>query len=182
VKLTPTKIAGCFMLDVQPHVDDRGSFTRTWCAEELQANGLNPCVAQCSVSFNHHRGTLRGMHHQAAPNEEAKVVRCTRGRIFDVVLDLRPESPTYRTWLGIELDWENQRSLYIPEGCAHGYQSLTDTTEVYYMISVPFHPESARCCRWNDPVFSIQWPLPEIARLSTRDATAPDFVVTPPTQ
>lgn len=175
MKFTPTKIDGVWIIEMERHADQRGWFTRTWCAEEFRAHGLEAGLDQCSSSFNLRRGTLRGMHYQAAPHEEAKVVRCTRGSVYDVALDLRVESPTFRQWVAAELTPENGRGFYIPKGCAHGFQTLTEDTEVLYMIAGSFHPESARGVRWNDPQFGINWPLSEFAITSPRDAQYPDF-------
>ncbi len=175
MKFTPTKIEGVWIVEMERHLDERGWFARTWCAEELKTHGLDPCVAQCSASFNKQRGTLRGMHFQAAPHEEAKVVRCTRGTIYDVAVDLRPGSPTYLSWIAAELSEENGRSLYIPKGCAHGFQTLEDDTEILYMISCPYAPGHGRGARWNDPLLNIAWPLPESAVINQRDLTYPDL-------
>ena len=162
------------MLDLERFEDDRGFFARTYCREEFAAHGLNPDLAQCSVSFNLARGTLRGMHFQAAPHEEDKLVRCTQGAIYDVLVDLRPASPTFKRWLGAELSAENRRSLYIPAGLAHGFLTATPNAEVYYQISTPYHPDSARGVRWDDPAFGIEWPEEPIV-ISERDANYPDF-------
>jgi dTDP-4-dehydrorhamnose 3,5-epimerase len=175
MKFTPTKIAGVWLVDMERHADERGWFARTWCAEEFRQHGLNPDLAQCSASFNRRRGTLRGMHWQSAPHEEAKLVRCVRGAMFDVALDVRPGSATFKQWVGVELTPENGRALYVPEGCAHGFQTLADDTEVLYQISCPWHPDGARGARWNDPAFGIAWPLPADAILSPRDAAYADF-------
>ena len=148
-----------FALDAEPSVDERGSFTRTFCADEFAARGLEPRVAQCSVSANDRRGTLRGMHLQLAPSEETKVVRCARGAIFDVVVDLRAGSPTLGKWLGLELRAGLGRSLYVPVGCAHGYLVLEDDTEVEYLISAAYAPEHQRGVRWDDPAIAIGWPF-----------------------
>lgn len=164
--------AGAFVIDPDRVEDDRGFFARTWCAEEFASRGLNPRLAQCSVSYNRRAGTLRGMHFQADPHAEAKLVRCTRGGIYDVIIDLRPDSPTFRSWAGVELTADNRRLLYIPEGFAHGFQTLADDTEVFYQISVPYHTASARGVRWDDPAFGIRWPRP-IAVISPRDAAYP---------
>ena len=169
MKFSPTKIAGLWILEMDRHEDSRGWFARTWCVHEFASYGLNCPVAQCSTSFNKNRGTLRGMHYQAAPHAEAKVVRCTNGTIFDVALDLRQDSATYLQWESLELSGDNGKAFYIPEGCAHGFQTLEDNSEVFYMNSVPFMPDYGRGCRWDDPAFQIHWPLPEIAHLSDRD-------------
>lgn len=176
MRFTPTKIDGVWIVETQRLEDERGWFARCWCAEEFAAHGLNPRMAQCSISFNHRRGTLRGMHWQGAPHAEAKLVRCTRGAFFDVALDVRRASPTFKQWVGVELSMGHGAGLYIPEGCAHGFQTLEDNTEVHYAIAEFFHPESARGARWNDPQFRIEWPLPDFAWLSPRDAAYPDFV------
>ncbi|HET7233283.1 MAG TPA: dTDP-4-dehydrorhamnose 3,5-epimerase [Longimicrobium sp.] len=170
-----TPLAGAWVLEQDRREDERGYFARTWCANELAAHGLNAALAQCSVSFNARAGTLRGMHYQAAPHAEAKVVRCTRGAIHDVIVDLRPESPTFRRWYAAELSEENGAALYVPEGFAHGFQTLVDATEVLYMISEFYAPESGRGVRWNDPAFGIEWPHADPRILAPRDAGYPDF-------
>ena len=172
--INPTDIPGAYLVELQPRQDERGFFARSWCAREFSERGLEERLAQCNISFNDRRGTLRGMHYQADPFPEAKLVRCTHGSIFDVVLDLRPGSPTYLAWRGFELTRTNRRALYVPAGCAHGFQSLEDETEVLYNMSEFFHPEQARGVRWNDPAFRIRWPLPQPI-LSARDAGYPDF-------
>ncbi len=175
VKFLPTPIAGAWLIEMEPVEDERGAFARSFCREEFARHGLNPAVAQCSVSTNRRKGTLRGMHYQAAPHEETKLVRCTRGAIHDVILDLRPQSPTFRKWFAVELSADNRRMLYVPAGFAHGFQSLTDNTEVFYQISTPYHPESARGVRWDDPAFGIEWPATERI-ISDKDRHYPDFV------
>lgn len=172
MKVTETLVPGVFLIEPEPIEDERGFFARTWCAEEFRRHQLNPDLAQCSVSFNRIRGTLRGMHYQVEPWAEAKLVRCTSGAIYDVALDLRPGSPAYRRWVGVELTSRNHFGLYIPEGVAHGFQTLSDDCEVFYQISVPYHSESARGVRWDDPAFGIRWPLAE-PLLSERDASCP---------
>lgn len=174
MKFSPTRLAGAWIIDIEPVGDERGFFARVWCREELEKQGLNTSLAQCSISFNKKRGTLRGMHYQARPHEEAKLVRCTRGAIYDVIVDLRPESVTYKQWIGIELSAENRRMLYVPAGFAHGFQSLADDTEVFYQISTTYRPESARGVRWNDPAFGIEWPQ-EVRVISEKDRRYPDF-------
>ncbi len=171
---TETPIAGAWLVDIEPFHDERGFFARTFCAREFSKRGLSTLVAQCSISRNLRRGVLRGMHYQASPHEETKLVRCVGGAIYDVILDLRPASPTFRRWAAYELSAANARALYIPASVAHGFQALSDGAEVYYQISEFFHPESARGARWNDPAFGIEWPvLPPT--LSERDASYPDF-------
>jgi dTDP-4-dehydrorhamnose 3,5-epimerase len=173
MKFTPTKIAGVWIVELERHADERGWFARTWCAEEFRQHGLNPNLSQCSASFNRRRGTLRGMHWQAAPHEEAKLVRCVRGAMFDVALDVRPGSATFKQWVGVELTPENGRALYVPEGCAHGFQTLVDDTEVFYQIAGDYHPASGRGVRWNDPAFSIAWPNVAEVVCSERDVSYP---------
>ena len=159
-----TKLKGAFVLEPERQEDERGFFARTLCQEEFEAHGLNPRVVQCNISFNKKKGTLRGMHYQAAPYEEAKLVRCTMGAIYDVIIDLRPQSPTYKQWIAEELSTENRKMLYIPGGFAHGFQTLKDNTEVFYQMSGYYAPEHARGVRWDDPAFGIKWP-PERERL-----------------
>ncbi len=172
MRVTKTRVPGVFVIELEPIEDERGFFARTWCAEEFRHHRLNADLAQCSVSFNRNRGTLRGMHYQVDPWAETKLVRCTSGAIYDVALDLRPDSPAYRQWVGVELTARNHLGLYIPEGVAHGFQTLADDSEVFYQISVPYHPESGRGVRWNDPAFGVRWPLAE-PQLSERDASYP---------
>ena len=172
---TETRLKGALLIDPERHEDERGFFARTWCQQEFAAHGLNPRLVQCSVSYNHRKGTLRGLHYQAAPFAEAKLVRCTRGAIHDVIIDLRPDSATFRDWQAAELTADNRRMLYIPEGFAHGFQTLEDDTEVFYQISQSHQPEAAAGVRWNDPAFQIQWPDgPQI--IAARDRQFPDFV------
>lgn len=156
---TETKLKGSFVVDVEPREDERGFFARSWCAEEFEKHGLSPRLAQCNISFNKKRGTLRGMHYQAAPFVEAKLVRCTMGAIYDVIIDLRPDSSTFKKWTSVELTAENRRALYIPEGFAHGFQTLTENTEVFYQMSEFYHPGCARGVRWDDPAFDVAWPV-----------------------
>jgi dTDP-4-dehydrorhamnose 3,5-epimerase len=171
-----THIPGAFVIELEERRDDRGLFARAWCANEFEAHGLNPRLVQVNLSFNEHSGTLRGMHLQRAPHEEAKCVRCTRGAIYDVVLDLRPESPTYKRWFAVELTADNRRMLYVPEGCAHGYQTLADETETLYQVSEFYAPASEDGVRWDDPAFAIDWPSTDARQLSPKDAGWPDFV------
>lgn len=168
----PTPIAGAWVVELQRLEDDRGFFARSFCQREFAAHGLSPALAQCNVSFNRRRGTLRGLHYQAAPHEEAKVVRCTQGAIWDVVVDLRPASPTYRRWHSVELSAANRRALYVGEGLAHGFQTLTEDSEVLYLMSEFFHAESSRGARWDDPAFGISWPIAE-PHMSARDRAFP---------
>ncbi len=171
---TETYLKGAYLLDVERRQDERGFFGRSWCQEEFEAHGLDPQVVQCNISYNEMRGTLRGMHYQAAPYEEAKLVRCTMGTLYDVIIDLRPDSPTFTHWLAVELTAENRRALYIPKGFAHGFQTLSDHTEVFYQMSEFYHTEAARGLRWNDQAFGIEWPIQELI-ISERDRQYPDW-------
>jgi dTDP-4-dehydrorhamnose 3,5-epimerase len=171
---TETKLTGAFILEPEFLEDNRGFFARTWCRREFEAHGLTPRLVQCNISFNRHRGTMRGMHYQVEPHAEAKLVRCTMGAIYDVILDLRPDSATFRKWLAVELTAENRRILFIPEGLAHGFQTLMDNTEVFYQMSEFYYPECARGVRWNDPAFGIVWPKGEQI-VSIRDQEYADF-------
>lgn len=169
---TETRLQGAYIIDVERREDDRGFFGRTFCRNEFSTRGLKTHVAQCNVSFNKKRGTLRGMHYQIAPRAEAKQVRCTRGKIYDVIIDLRPGSPTRLQWEGVELSAENCRSLYVPEGFAHGFQTLEHDSEVFYQMYEFYAPEYARGIRWDDPLFKIPWPLPGTI-ISDRDRSYP---------
>lgn len=173
---TETEIRGAFILDAEQIADERGFFARSWARDEFEAHGLKPDLAQCNLSYNHRKGTVRGMHWQAPPHAETKLVRCTQGGIYDVIVDLRPDSPTYLRWIGVELTAENRRALYIPEGCAHGFQTLDDATEVFYMITEYYTPAAARGMRWNDPAINVTWPL-AVTVISDRDAHYPPFEV-----
>jgi dTDP-4-dehydrorhamnose 3,5-epimerase len=174
--LTETRIAGAFVVEVAPARDERGLFARTFDRDVFAAHGLAADVIQTSISFNARAGTLRGLHYQAEPHGEEKLVRCVRGRVHDVIVDLRPGSATYREWLGIDLDEESRTALYVPRGCAHGFQTLTDGAELLYMMSTPYVPEAARGVRWDDPAFGIAWPSPPGPRvMSERDRGYPDF-------
>ena len=176
---TESPLPGAFLVDLMPSTDERGFFARTYCAQEFAAQGLATELQQCSVSYNLRMGTLRGLHYQRPPHEEHKLVRCTAGAIFDVIVDIRPKSAHYRRWYGTQLTAQNRRSLFIPPGFAHGFITLSDETEVYYMISVPYAPEHAQGFRWSDPAFGIQWPLaPSV--ISPRDAAYPLLDVSAP--
>ena len=174
MRFRPTKLEGAYVLELERSEDERGFFARTWCRDELAAHGLTTDVAQCSVSRNALAGTLRGLHFQTAPHEEVKLVRCTRGVIFDVIVDLRPGSRSHGDWYGLELDAERGNALYIPKGFAHGFQTLADDSEVFYMMSDPYVPEAARGVRWDDPAFGIDWPAAESRVISERDLAWPD--------
>ncbi len=169
-----TKLKGAYIIEIDPIVDERGFFARSFCAKEFEKYGLNPSIAQCNISYNEKKGTLRGMHYQVPPYEEAKLVRCTRGAIYDVIIDLRPDSSTFKQWVSIELTGNNRRMLYIPEGIAHGYLTLEDHTEIVYQMSEFYHPECARGVRWNDPAFGIQWPIQPLFIVS-RDESYKEF-------
>jgi len=175
VRFRETAIPGAWVLEPERLEDERGHFARTFCREEVGARGLATDIAQASVSFNPVRGTLRGLHWQAAPHGETKWVRCTRGAIWDVIVDLRPGSPSRLRHVGLELSADNALQLYVPDGVAHGFVTLAPDTEVSYRMSVPYHPGSARGARWDDPVFAIDWPL-EPVLMSERDRSYPDFV------
>lgn len=169
-----TKLPGVFEIHIESKPDERGFFARTWCQKEFQSQGLNDTLVQCSLSFNKRKGTLRGMHYQAAPYAEAKLVRCNKGAIYDVVLDLRPDSPTFKDWIAIVLTADKRNMIYVPEECAHGFLTLEEESEVTYQISEFYNAESARGVRWNDPAFNIRWPE-KVQVISERDRTHPDF-------
>ena len=172
---TETKLPGAFEIELERKADDRGFFARTWCAREFAEHGLGTALAQCNISFNAHQGTLRGMHWQAAPHQEAKLVRCTAGSIWDVIIDLRPGSPSYLQQVGVELTAGRGNMLYVPEGFAHGFLTLEPATEVFYQMSEFYSPEAARGLRYDDPLFGIVWPAP-VTVIAERDAGYPDFV------
>ena len=174
MRFTETSLPGAFVVELEPIGDERGFFARSFCVREFEAHGLDPYIAQCNVSHNARRGTLRGMHYQAAPAAETKLVRCTRGAIYDVIIDLRPDSPTFCKWLSFELSLANGRALYIPEGFAHGFQTLEDDSDVLYHMSEYYAPEYARGVRWNDPAFGIKWPV-DRPIMSGKDRSYGDF-------
>jgi len=176
MNFTPTAVAGAWIVDLDPRSDERGFFSRAFSRDEFEAYGMNPHVAQANVAFSIRAGTLRGLHYQAEPHQEAKLIRCTAGRIFDVVADVRPESATFRRWAGVELSAANRRMFYVPEGCAHGYLTLEDGSELFYMVSSPYAPSAERGVRWDDPVFGIEWPL-DPRCMHARDRAYPDFTV-----
>jgi dTDP-4-dehydrorhamnose 3,5-epimerase len=171
---TATRLEGAWLIDIESREDERGFFARIWCRQELTAQGLDPEIAQESLSFNRHRGTLRGLHFQRPPREETKIVRCMRGGVFDVIVDLRPESSSYLRWQGFDLTAENRKALYVPKGFAHGFQTLEDNTEIVYQISEFYAPDSAGGYRYDDAAFSIAWPLPTTV-ISERDLGWPRF-------
>jgi dTDP-4-dehydrorhamnose 3,5-epimerase len=174
MRFKKTNLEGAYLIAINKMEDERGFFARTWCQREFEEQGLNPRLVQCNLSYNKSKGTLRGMHYQAAPDQEAKLVSCTRGAIYDVIIDLRPESPTYKNFLGVVLSAAEHNLLYVPEGFAHGFLTLEDETTVFYQMSEFYAPGSARGVRWNDPVFGIQWPE-AVQVISERDAHYQDF-------
>ncbi len=176
MRFISTALAGAYVIEQERHADERGFFARTWCARELEEHGLEPRLAQCSVSFNHRHGTLRGLHYQAPPFAEVKLVRCTRGALFDVAVDLRPDSPTFRRSVGVELTPENGRALYVPRGFAHGFLTLADGTEVAYQVSAPYDPQAARGARWDDPFLGVVWPAP-VQVIAPRDRDYADVAL-----
>lgn len=165
---TETELKGVFIIDLETIDDERGFFATVWTADELRSRGLTSQIAQCNISFNRQRGTVRGLHYQTTPHEEAKLVSCTRGAMFDVAVDLRVDSPTRFKWMSVDLSANNRRVVYIPEGCAHGYQTLEDETEIHYLVSEYYKPEYTAGVRWDDPVVGIDWPL-AVTAISPRD-------------
>jgi dTDP-4-dehydrorhamnose 3,5-epimerase len=174
VIFTETKLKGAFIIEPEKHEDDRGFFARSWCQKEFQAHNLNPRIVQCNISFNKIKGTLRGMHYQAGPFAEAKLVRCTAGALYDVIIDLRPDSPTYKQHIGEVLSAANYKMFYVPEGFAHGFQTLEDNTEILYQMSEFYSPQHARGVRYNDPAFGIKWMIADPV-IVDRDLNYPDF-------
>ncbi len=170
-----TRLEGAFVIELEKREDTRGFFARGWCQKEFEDHGLVAQVVQTNISYNRKKETLRGMHYQLAPFEETKLVRCVRGGIYDVIIDLRPESPTYKQWIGVELTAENYKMLYVPENFAHGLQALEDDTEVIYQVSQFYTPGAERGLRWNDPAFRIEWPQ-DIEVISDKDADWPDYM------
>lgn len=169
-----TKLKGVFEIHLETKPDERGFFARCWCQKEFEGSGLSPRLAQCSISFNARKGTLRGVHYQAEPYQETKVVRCTSGGIYDIVVDLRPDSSTFKDWIAVVLTASNRNMVYVPEGCGHGFLTLEDETEVFYQMSEFYSAESARGVRWDDPAFRIAWPN-KVEVISERDRTYPNF-------
>lgn len=176
MNFTPTKLEGVYVFDLEPHVDERGFFARAWCADELAELGLDTRVAQCNIAYNERAGTLRGLHFQLPPHEETKVVRCMRGAVYDVVVDLRRGSPTFRQWLAVELSEDNRKALYVPPGLAHGYQTLADASETFYLVSTPYAPGFEGGVRWDDDAFGVAWPDVTERIMNDRDRSWPDFV------
>ena len=175
---TETKIKGAYIIDIKRIEDERGFFGRAFCQHEMKEHGLNATVAQANLSSNKKRGTLRGLHYQQAPHEESKLVRCTRGSLFDVLVDLRKDSSTYCQWLGVELTADSFRMLYVPEGCAHGFITLEDNTDIMYQVSQPYAPGAEKGLLWNDPAFGIVWPIEPIV-ISEKDRNQVLFETSP---
>lgn len=169
-----TEFNGVFIIEIEKQIDERGFFARTWDKKKFEEYGLNSKLVQCNVSFNKKKGVLRGMHYQITPYEEAKLIRCTKGKIFDVIIDLRPKSNTFRQWFGVEISDENYKILYVPEGFAHGFQTLEDNTEVFYQMSEIYMPDYVRGIRYNDSIFDIKWPITP-AIISEKDRIYPSF-------
>lgn len=170
-----TTIKDAFVVELEKHGDDRGFFARAFCMKEFSEQGISFQPCQANIGFSQFKGTLRGIHYQTAPHAEAKLVRCTKGAVFDVVVDLRPDSPNYCQWFGIELTPENGRMLFIPKGCAHGYQTLEDNTELYYLVSDFYAPQAEEGLRWDDPKINIEWPITDNLVISDKDQLWPDF-------
>jgi dTDP-4-dehydrorhamnose 3,5-epimerase len=171
---TETKLNGAYVIEIKKLEDVRGFFSRVWCKNELEAYGLISDIAQINTSYSKKRGTLRGMHYQVEPNKENKIIRCTKGAIYDVIIDLRPKSPTYKKWLGIELTAENYKMLYVPEDFAHGFQTLEDDTEVVYQVSQFYSPQSEQGVRYNDSAFGIRWPI-DVRVITDKDKNWADY-------
>lgn len=172
---TETALPEAFVVELERRHDERGFFARAWCRREFEEHGLSGRLVQCNISFNSAAGTLRGMHYQIAPSEEAKLIRCTAGAVYDVIIDLRPGSPAFKRWIGVELTADNGSALYVPEGFAHGYQTLADGTETLYQVSEFYAPEAERGVRWDDPTFAIEWPATQRRIISEKDRSWPDF-------
>ena len=170
-----TAINGALIVDVEKIADERGFFGRVFCQREFEAHGIDPGIKQANIGFSKSKGTLRGLHYQVFPHGEAKLVRCTAGVLYDVILDLRAASATFKQWLGVELSAENRRMLYVPEGCAHGYMTLSDHTEIHYLVSQYYHQAAERGVRWNDPAFNIEWPINAGLMISEKDQNWPDW-------
>jgi len=175
VQFTETKLKGAFIIEIEKLEDDRGFFARSWCRKEFESHGLTAGVVQANVSYNHQKGTLRGMHYQIEPYQECKLIRCTRGAVYDVIIDLRPDSPTYKQWTGVELTADNYTMFFVPQDFAHGFQTLMDETEITYQVSQFYTPGSEKGIRFDDRSFNIQWPL-DVTIISDKDRTWPDFM------
>jgi dTDP-4-dehydrorhamnose 3,5-epimerase len=175
MKFTQTGLTDAFVIDIEPYSDDRGFFARAWCRREFEGVGIQFNFVQANIAFSREKGTLRGMHFQRPPRAEAKLLRCIRGGIFDVMIDLRPDSPTFKKWLGIALTAENHKMVFIPEGFAHGYLATVHETEVFYLVSEFYAPDSEDGVRWDDPAFGIEWPMTDNLIISAKDKSWPDF-------
>ena len=173
MKFIETKLKGAYVIEIEPISDNRGFFARSWCQQEFSDRGLNSNLVQCNISFNTKKGTLRGMHYQAKPHEEAKLVRCTRGTIYDVIIDIRDDSSTFKQWFAVELGADNRKMLYIPEGFAHGFLTLEDNTEIFYQMSDFYHLDTSKGIRWDDPAFAIQWHVTDQPIISAKDLSYP---------
>lgn len=171
-----TKLKGAYVIDIEPHKDHRGFFARTWCKNEFEIKSLNSDLVQCNLSYNINKGTIRGMHYQSAPYEEAKLVRCIKGSVYDVIIDLRPKSATFLQWIGVELTQKNYKMLYVPEGFAHGFQTLENNTEVFYQVSQNYSPDYEKGVRWDDPTFGIEWPIMDKLIISDKDKNFGRFI------
>lgn len=174
MKFFETPLKGAFVIDLEKREDERGFFARTWDKDEFEAHGIYRIPVQTNMSFSKKKGTIRGMHYQIVPHQESKVIKCVNGAIYDVIIDLRPDSPTFKKWFGVELSAENHKMLFVPEGFAHGFLTLKDNTEVIYQVSAFYNFESERVIRYNDPSFNIKWPI-EVTVLSEKDKTNPDY-------
>ena len=170
-----TDLRGAYVIDLEKIEDERGFFARAWCAREFSEHGLEARIAQCNTSSNKRKGTIRGMHLQRPPHEEVKMIRCIRGALYDVIIDLREDSPTYKRWFGVELTQENRKMLYVPAGFAHGFQTMSDDTEAFYMVTEFYTPGAEAGVRWDDQAFGMEWPLASPTEISEKDASWPDF-------
>lgn len=175
MKFTEAKLTGACVIEIKKFEDQRGFFARGWCQKEFEAHGINFIPVQANIGFSATQGTLRGLHYQTTPHQEAKLIRCVKGAVFDVIVDMRPESPTYKQWFGVELAADNYKMLYIPEGCAHGYLSLQDNSEVFYQVSEFYAPGYEQGIRWDDPAFQIDWPIKKGLTISEKDQSWPDY-------
>jgi dTDP-4-dehydrorhamnose 3,5-epimerase len=175
MKFTETGLDGAFVIEIEPRLDERGFFARGWCRREFEAAGIRINFVQANIAFSKNKGTLRGMHFQKAPHAEAKFLRCVRGAVFDVMIDLRPDSPTFKKWFGIELTADNHKMVFIPEGFAHGYLATVDDTEVFYLVSAFYSPDTEGGVRWDDPAFGVKWPMTGNLIISEKDKNLPDF-------
>lgn len=179
MRFTETKLKGAYIIDLEKREDERGFFARAWCQSEFDAHGLVSHVVQANTSSNKHQGTLRGFHYQIEPRQETKLMRCTKGAIYDVILDLRPNSPTHKQWVSVDLIADEHRMVYVPRGCANAFYILEDNTEVFYLSSEFYAPECERGVRWNDPAFGVKWPAPQPAVISDKDRSWPDYALEP---